>query len=155
MLNILIDEYFNRGGTDIVTDVEKEFSTLTIQGTNIDKILIEKIEKGRYNDSISYIDRFGYKLHIDDLSTGCKAALCVANLPNKIIDLIECGNNARDAIIRYCSNGNIIIRDNGLTISTINGTETRVTMNGLKFNNIDDLNKYINDGMGFLKYVQK
>ena len=148
MLNILVDGYFDRADKSIIVDVEKEFAKLQIRGTDIDKVLIEKIEKGQYNDSISYIDRFGYKLHLDDLSTGCKAALCVINIPDRVIDLLECGCNARDAIIKYCPDGSIIIRDNGLTISTVNGNDISVMMNGREFTDIDTLNKYINNGMG-------
>lgn len=148
MLNILLEGYFDKSNLDIVKNVEKEFSKLKLHDTDINKILIEKIEKGRYNDYVSYIDRFGYKLHIDDLSTGCKAALCVANLPDKTIDLIECGNNARDVIIRYCKNGNIVIRDNGLTISTINGNSVEAVLNKVEFTDIDMLNKYISNGIG-------
>lgn len=56
--------------------------------------------------------------------------------------------NARDAIIKYCSDGSIIIKDNGLTIPTVNGNDISVMMNGRKFTDIDTLNKYINNRMG-------
>lgn len=148
MLNIILEDYIDTKQVQIIVDVEKEFAKLRLKGTDTDKILIKVIENGRYIDDISYIDRFGFKLHIDDLSTGCKAALCVANLPNKVINLLECGNNARDAIIRYCKQGTIVIRDNGATISTINGKETNTMINGKEFNDIDRLNKYINNEMG-------
>lgn len=148
MLNIILEDYLEDKHIPIVLDVEKEFAKLKIVGTETDRILIRAIENGEYVDDVSYIDRFGFKLPIDDLSTGCKAALCVENIPNKVISLLECGNNARDTIIRYCKQGAIVIRDNGRTISTVDGVETQSVINGKRFDDIDQLNKYINNRIG-------
>lgn len=134
---------------EVVTDVEKEFAQLKLKGTDLDRKLIEKIEQGKYVNSISYLDRFGYKLHYDDMSTGCKAALCVANEVEKIIDIVECGNNARDIIIALCKNGNILMEDNGMTISTQYGNEIDVVLDGYRFTQIDRLNQYISNERPF------
>lgn len=149
MLNIYLKdskETFNR---EVVSDVEKEFSRIKLKGTEIDKKLIEKIEQGKYENSTSFIDRFGYKLYYDDMSTGCKAALCVVNSPEKIIDIVECGNNARDIIIALCKTGNVLFEDNGQTISTQYGNDIDVKLDGYRFTSIDRLNKYISDERPF------
>lgn len=145
MLKIIIADSNIAFKQELVMDVEKEFSKLKITGNAIDKLLIEQVEKGKYNDINSYIDRFGYKLHYDDMSTGCKAALCVVNLPDKIISLAECGHNARDIIIALCKTGNILMDDDGLTISTEYGNDIEVIVDGHTFRTIDSLNKYISD----------
>lgn len=133
MLNIFLRDDNIKFEKEVVRDVEREFARLRVKGTDLDKLLIEKIEKGKYNDVNSYIDRFGYKLHYEDMSTSCKAALCVVNLPDKIIDLIECGYNGRDTIIKFCSNGNIIMDDNSLTISTQYGNDIDVKLDSYRF----------------------
>lgn len=149
MLNIFLKDNIETFNKEVVSDVEKEFSKIKLKGTEIDKELIEKIEQGKYENSTSFIDRFGYKLHYDDMSTGCKAALCVANSPEKIIDIIECGNNARDIIIALCKTGNILLEDNGQTISTQYGDRIDVKLDGYRFTSIDRLNKYIADERPF------
>lgn len=145
MLSVFIKDSNEKLNGEVVTDVEKEFSKIRLTGKRIEKILIEKIEKGKYNDANSYIDRFGYKLYYSDMSNGCKAALCVVNLPDKIIDLAECGNNARDIIISFCKTGNILIEDNGLTISAQYNNDIDVKIDKYRFSDIDRLNKYISD----------
>ncbi len=149
MLNIFLKDTNTKLDKEVVTDVEKEFSKLKIKGNLLDRLMIEKIEKGKYNDDNSYIDRFGYKLHYNDMSTGCKAALCVANIPNKIIDLAECGYNARDIIIILCKEGNILIEDNGLSISTQYGNLIDVQLDNYRFSTVDRLNKYIGEERPF------
>lgn len=141
MLKIFLDKHAIQD-KDVVTDVEREFSTFELPETDINKTLIQRIEQGQYNDAISSIDRFGFKLYTEDMSTGCKAALCVVNKPEKIIDLRECGNNARDAIIATCNEGCIFFEYNGITISTIYGKDIEVFLDGYVFTNIDRLNQY-------------
>ena len=50
------------------------------------------------NMESTFEDRFGVRLYLSELSTGCKAAICVALMPDQMIDLQECGLNTRDAI---------------------------------------------------------
>lgn len=92
-----------------ITDIEALFKQIRIKGTEEEKAVIAKIEQGKYNDDNSFIDRFGYKLYLSELSTGCKAALCVINKPDIQINLIECGINALDVILSTCKKGSIII----------------------------------------------
>lgn len=53
-------------------NIEGLFSSINLTGNAKEKRVIELIEKGKYNDSASFIDRFGVKLPISELSTGCK-----------------------------------------------------------------------------------
>lgn len=142
MLKIIINEN-NSISNSVVNDVEKEFKQIQILGSNLDKILIEKIENGTYLDKNSFTDRFGYKQYLNNISTGCKAALCVANSPEKIINLVECGNNARDAIISLIKDGNILIENNSITISNEFGSSIDVIIDNKRFKDLDMLNRYI------------
>lgn len=115
MLHIYFRELFDRE-ENIIIDSEVAFRLITLRGTNLERTLISEIEQGSYVDSAFFIDRFGYKLPISELSTGCKTALVVANSPDRVVDLAECGNNARDAIIRNVKNGRILLSYNGVDI---------------------------------------
>lgn len=140
MLTIYVDDV---DANNLITNVEEQFAKVKLTGTKIEKELISKIERGTYNDESSFIDRFGYKLYNTEMSTGCKAALCVVNCPNLIIDLIECGLNARDIIIGLCKDGNILIKENGVTIVDYFNTPIDVKIDNYKITSIDRLNKYI------------
>lgn len=147
MLNVELDE--TQGVVIPKMDIESLFRTLKIKGTEEERYVISKIEQGEYNDEASFIDRFGYKLRIDQLSTGCKAALCVLNCTEKI-DLLECSNNAIDVILSTCKNGNVIIRDRDITIRDYSPTGTvDISMDGYRFSTIDRLNYYLFDERPF------
>lgn len=138
-----------------LTDIEKEFKLIKLKGTNIEKELIRIIDKGTWNDEKSFIDRFGFKLHNSELSTGCKAALVVANT-DKLINLRECGLNAVDAIISMCKEGNIEIIDNGITFGTIGmNTNINVKLDDYRFTNTDRLNYYIQSERPFKPDLSK
>lgn len=141
MLKIFIDD-----STDNMcnTDIELLFKTITITGTDEERGIISKIEQGEYNDSVSFIDRFGFKLYLTELSTGCKAALCVLNKPDILINLRECGINALDVIITTCKTGNVIIRDRGITINDYSDDgNIEVELDDYVFTTVDRLNHYI------------
>ena len=160
MLTIYVDDVRDDKKA-VIRDVERLFAQIKPEGTSIDKKLISYIEQGKYNDKNSFIDRFGFKLHLSELSTGCKAALCVANCPDKIIDLIECGNNARDIIISLCKDGKVLIRDNGITFKSYSNSVC-VRVDDYVITDIDRLNKYVFDERPFepdmnvegIEYVQ-
>ncbi len=110
MLNVYFDAPNN---IKVTTDIEERFKGEVVERTPLIEALMREIEGASYNDPISFIDRFGYKLTTRELSTGCKAAILVATYPDEVFDLLECGNNARDSILRHCKDGNVIVRDNG------------------------------------------
>ena len=126
-------------------DIEGEFSSLLVQDTPLNRRLIKEIDKGEYRDSLYFIDRFGDKLSVRYLSTGCKAALLVANT-NLNVDLQECGYNAVSAIVRNCTDGEITLIDTGLCI-TLEGnpldTPIDVEIDGYNVKDINTLNQYL------------
>lgn len=147
MLHIYFRESFEPNGREVITDVERAFRALDLAGTDLDVRLVSEIEDGHYLDSSAFIDRFGYKLPIEDLSTGCKCALVVANSPDIFVDTVECGNNARDAIIRNVTQGKIIMSYNGLSIFYPGDDDYTIDVcveDEYRFTSLDRLNFYFN-----------
>lgn len=140
MLTIFVDTVEDN---NVVRDVEEQFAKIKLTGSQIERELISKIERATYNDEYSFIDRFGFKLYNTELSTGCKAALCVVNCPELIIDLIECGMNARDLIIGLCKDGKILIQENGVSIMKHVDAPIDVKIDNYRITDVDRLNKYI------------
>ena len=141
-LTILFNGEYNGPRENVIDDVEQEFDAIKLTGTEVEASILLTIEKAKFNSEYSIIDRFGYKLRKEDISNGCKAALCVLNNPNKIVDLKECGLNARDAIVNFCRDGAILINDNSITIRKLE-ENVSVSLDGYIFDDIDELNYYI------------
>lgn len=99
-----------------IVDIDAAFSKLKITVNEAVRNIIKAVDNGNIIDDAAFTDRFGVKLYLSELSTGCKAAICVELMQDKIIDLQECGLNARDAIFNYCENGKILLHDFGVTI---------------------------------------
>jgi hypothetical protein len=106
--------------------------------------LLSEIEQATYYNEERFVDRFGVPVYISELSTGCKAALCVHYMPDKIIDLIECGTNARDAILKYCKNGSVIYYGMDTTVSDYGyeNIEVDIDLHGRRINRISEFNDY-------------
>ena len=49
-------------------DVERVFAGVSLTGSESEKQVIEFIEEGKYLDNLSFIDRFGYRLHASSLA---------------------------------------------------------------------------------------
>lgn len=143
-LKILFKGEQNELNKEVIDDVERAFAAIRLKGTTEERNIIKYIDKAEYNGELSFIDRFGYKLYTSELSTGCKAALCVINYPDKIVDLRECGYNARDAVINFCKEGNILIEDNSITVRKL-VDEISVNLDGYGFNDVNELNYYVDD----------
>ena len=141
MLKIFIDEIPSK--ENIVIDLEKQFDSIEIKGNELDKELIKEIDQGEYIDNTTFVDRFGNRLYMSELSTGCKAALCVANSTDEIIDLKECGLNARDTIICACTNGAVIIHNEAITIQDKFNALINVEIDGYRITSVERLNRYI------------
>lgn len=146
MLRLYVDEIPDELEGNLVHDVEEHFDKLELKCSPEEKKMISLIEKGKLLDEIAFEDRFGYKLYTTELSTGCKAALCVLNSPDRVIDLIECGLNARDAIITLCENGSVIMDSNTITISNQflkDSDSLEVRVDNYVFTSLDRLNHYL------------
>jgi hypothetical protein len=144
MLKIYDAEMDNIDKLDnIVHDVEEGFNEVLLRDDEATRNLLKYIDQAEYYDERRFVDRFGVCVYISELSTGCKAALCVHYLQDKIIDLIECGRNARDGIIKYCKDGAIIVYDLSVSVTEYSGTIS-VEIHNKQIDNVKVLNNFIN-----------
>ena len=143
------DGTYNIDGKEIISDIEEAFYDIKLTCTEEEKRIVSEIEHGELLDNNRFKDRFGCALYIGDLSTGCKAGLVALHNKDRVLDCIECGNNARDVIIRHCKEGGILIVDNGVSIRYPYGDKglCSVRLDGLEFYTIDKLNSYIRNEM--------
>lgn len=144
MLNIIID--FNnkfKPDNNTIMDVEDEFLRLKLKCSDDEKKVVSLIEGGKLLDGKSYIDRFGFKMQTTNLSTGSKAALCVINNPDKIVNTDECGLNAIAGIITVCRVGTIVMRDVQIKLPYFDGhDEIDVCCMGKHFTSFEDFNEW-------------
>lgn len=121
--------------TSVIRDVEEAFSSFELKGDTCTRNLMKYIDKADYVDSIRFSDRFGDLLYLDNLSSGCKAALCVHYLQDSIVDLAEGGLNVRDAVIAYCTEGNVLIHDWDVSLAEIPdlGTAASIQYNSVTY----------------------
>lgn len=131
------------GGKEIVLDVESEFVRTQFEATESNIRLVRQIDEGTLLGPRYFRDRFGVQLYTDLLSTGSKAALVVNNT-SKVVDIRECGYNARDAIISICQCGEIVMEDPSISICDVSGgTPVSIVIEGRTFQTIADVNTYI------------
>lgn len=133
-----------------IIDVNEEIGKIKLNGSDIERNLIRTIEEGKYEDPMSFIDRYNCKLPKQDLSTGCKAGLVVCHRPNIGVTLVECGYNAISAILQFCRDGIVYAYEPDIPyvcFDTLKTSEAAidVELNGKRFYNMKELNDYIHD----------
>lgn len=149
----------NKLPKEFVRDAEAYFIKADIKGTPEQRALIHDIDCGSYLDNQYFLDRFGAKVSLRDISTGCKVGLLVSCISGKVINGQECGNNARDSIIRNIRNGSIYIKYNDISIDYPgrDDYEIDVCLNDkIRFTSLDRLNFYLDNelvGSGDIDYT--
>lgn len=127
-------------------NIDALFMKLKIKVTNEAKQLVADIDHGKLIDSYSFIDRFGNQHNLNDLSTGCKAALLVC-FGNNEIDFTSSGQNAIEATIRNVKHGKMVIPTPGsdMEYDIDNPEQIDVEIDGYRFGTIPRLNDYIQE----------
>lgn len=148
MLTLLFRDEYTGSDKEVLSDIEFAFKKVKLTGNVVERQILQLVEHASYHDKDSFIDRFGYKLHLSELSTGCKAALVVAHFPNQIVDLIECGFNARDVIISVCKDGFVLLDDDGVTYEQYSDS-IDVRVDEYEFSTVERLNRYIKEERPF------
>ena len=77
---------------EVVYDVDSYFNTNPFKNDCNSLSIVKYIESAEFLCKDYYIDRFGMKIPISELSTGSKAALLVYSNPSVIINMAEAGN---------------------------------------------------------------
>ena len=142
-LNIYFDKEKIPKNLRVISDVEKEFESTKLSDSEGVRILLKKIEKGTYCNAYSFIDRFGNKLLKSNISTGCKAAILVYQDNTIVVDLKECGYNAKSAIISYCKTGNILMPEFMGEFMFFDTEDIDVWIKEYNFKNLSELNQYL------------
>lgn len=129
-------------------DVYGEFEKLMIDGRDITRMLIEKIESGKYLSPYQFVDRFNHYVDVSDMSMGCKAALLVVYRPDMEINLSECGDNAIGTILSNITEGKVSVhpdvRLSGLYYEDPS-MHCDVGCMGYRFTNMGALSAYLTD----------
>lgn len=130
-----------------VMNVEKLFSYTKLVPDDTVKRFIKEIEKGKYLSSTSFIDRFGYKLPISSMSTGCKAAIAIYLNPGVVVSGYELGYNSLSSILKHCDNTQLMIYDQCYEMNTVNPTvNAAVKYKGHIFSTYTEFAEYMVDG---------
>lgn len=127
----------------IAHDVERQFHKTRLKKDDYTVKALREVEKATYNDEYSFIDRFGFKLYSKNMSTGCKAALCVHEFPTTVINTVECGTNALEFIIANCTDGYILMSREAM-IFYVDG-QIDITIDDKHFSDCDSLLEYIHE----------
>lgn len=136
-------------GVEIIHDTEAAFMLLVPKYSKLTATLMKEIEDATYMNEAEFVDRFGRTLPISRLSTGCKTAIVVEHNPEEVVDLLECGYNARDAIIRNIRSGKVLFRYNDISIDYPGSGDYAIDVlfDGVHFTSLDQLNLYLSQGM--------
>ena len=149
MLNLFLEEKPD-SSLKCVDDVELYFQTgIKLNFDAVEENFIKLIDKGSLikGNRGSFLDRFGNKLPLDYLSTGCKAALCVLYCGENVINLVECGINAQTVIVTELKDGCIFIpyHDDGFYRGSSFSKSIDVGLDGYRFTDLSRLNYYLTD----------
>ena len=140
---------------EFILDVESEFNKTRIPYNGIIKRIVKDIDCGEVinDDGIiyDYIDRFGYKLPISDISTGAKALITTVINKDKVINFKEAGLNCRDWAILNLKEGYIYIRYPKVTVCSIEDREIDLTIDDTRyhFRSTERLNTYLRNKIQF------
>ena len=129
-------------------DVEAEFAKISMEDRPVVRTILEKLEGGTYCTPGYFQDRFGHKLSVSKLSTGCKAALLTVFRPDMEINLNEGGHNAIGCILNYVTEGRVVASTNICLASVYyddDDLQCDVSLNGYRFTDITKLNDYLTD----------
>lgn len=94
---------------DYIHDVDSYIYKVGIPDTELNRYLLNKLEGAKYDSVSSFIDRDGYKLPVNLLSTGMKCLLEVIH-SGKCVNGTELGQNAFELLIQS-ANGDVYFSD--------------------------------------------
>lgn len=124
------------------TDINKMFDMIDVKGTEKERLALQLIDKATYKNELEVVDRFGDKISISNISTGCKAVIVILN-SKEPISTIECGMNALSVIFSLCDNGTIYVRDIWDKFpEVVSSDKVNIEIDGKKFESFKAFNDY-------------
>lgn len=135
MLNIFVGEIPSH--LNYIFDNESYFGSYELEGSEINKYIINEIDGGSYVDKSVYLDEYGCRLYLTCLSTGAKTLLNIANT-DSLCNGVEMGQNALD-ILFGCVDGNVYFTHTGGVDIPEYIDLSRITINGRTVNTVKEL----------------
>ena len=141
----------NINDSSTIVDINRYFRLVELSESTLAKTFIQEIDGGEYIDGSRFKDRFGVILDTEELSTGCKAAIVLANNPNKQVSLLECGTSAILSIIKHINDGSAIIYDRVSKFDVVDPSKIKIdiSLDNYRFTILDRLNYYLTDEQGY------
>ena len=147
MLHLYNEDEIEQNSSLVIRDVEDAFLGIQLVDDKTTRQILKAVDGATCLNGNTVKDRYGISIYTSRLSTGCKAALCVHYLKDKIIDLVECGYNARDAVILNCKEGNAVFyyRDLNVSWGLSEDAPINVLYENIEFYSTKEFNKYIDN----------
>lgn len=120
-----------------IFDVDSAFQSISITGSDFQKMVIKEIDGGSYCNNRTFVDRFGDQLKYENLSTGSKALILLDIKKDTIINFTECGDNAL-MLLQYIDSGKLFFEDRDTEIPF--DKEYNVLYNGNDQKGVSQLN---------------
>ena len=142
----------------IIVDTDFEFSQiLNVPSDPRLQKIIQAVDGAELKPNNKIVDRFGETLPVSCISSGSKAAVVILMNPDCIVDLKECGSNARDAILTYLNTGAIIMGDPVLStkIAYKKNKIIDVWNDGYWFGTLSKFSEYVQDIKPSEPYLDK
>lgn len=154
MLNLYLGVEKEYSDLNLDMDMEFRFLQISLDFNAVEDRLVNLIDKGHLisNDQMHFIDRFGSKLPLICLSTGCKSALCVLHIKQGVVvDLGECGHNAQTIILTELKSGEVYIPfyDMAFYRELDFNDIIDVGLDGYRFTSLERFNYYLTDERPF------
>lgn len=98
-----LDEWYAKAPKDLLIENVDEYFDLIVKLPDTYKVrqILKYIDQAEYLDSKRITDRFGVGLYSSELSTGSKCVLTAYLNKDKIINFIEAGVNAYEALVLF------------------------------------------------------
>ena len=138
MLDIYIGT--NNRPKDLIIDAEVSFSRLETIVSNVTVFILKELENAQLLDNRGFIDKKGYKLPIDFLSTGSKILISVA-LSDECVNGDELGQNAFNILLHLT--GKVYFTSTKRFEIPDHVPIDNIRVNGLSFSKMLDLENYL------------
>lgn len=147
MLNIYVGEENLPKDKELIMDNEAYFAFVDTSDNSFIRRVLETVEQGSYLSEDSFIDRFGYKLPIDYISSGSQTLLNIYSHPDKLFYGGEIGMNALE-VLMFLKDGNVYfeIPFNGIPEPEGEDPYEKVSVNGIVCSGVYQIDEVLTYG---------
>ena len=139
----LSEEEVTNSGLEVIRNPADYLDIIGIKDTPVIRDILNSIENAKYLNNSHFLTRFDEKIPIEFISTGSKVAIVASLVSDKIIDLRECGINARDFILCNIDNAHVLMYSRGYGIGYEEDEIKEFSCNGYIFKTVADFANYV------------